>query len=700
MNPKTQLIDWIFSKEGALCRTLKNFEERTGQKEMAKSVLESYEQSKIALLEAGTGIGKSMAYLVPAIFWALKHKEKTVIATHTIALQEQLIHKDIPFLLEIMGEELKCTLVKGMGNYLCLRKLSELQEQPLLISTGESQELDSIEQWAEKTEEGSRSDLSFAVTPATWEKVAAESESCNHAHCPHYKNCFFFKARKEAEEAQLLVVNHHLLLADVESRRDNDKEQAVLPNYQRLVIDEAHHLEEIALESFAARVDRIGLIRQLAKVHSEQHSRLALLRKELSVLPQIPPPLIQKLEIDLPAQKRRCHEALEETFALFTHFFEAATEQKKRLHPADTATPFWQEEILPSIAKLQEALTHLALALVGLLSDLETYKESPFYEKLTIPLLEIQAVATRLEETSLFLKRFASDEPKEKRVRWWEKRGANASIVDASLDVSTYLQEHLFSKCNTSILCSATLTTARSFLFLKQRLGFLSREENLKEEIYESPFNYRERTLLAIPTDLPEPSHPDFLQACFSVLEKTLQITRGGAFLLFTSYDMLQKAYAQLEPLSKQFPLLKQGELPRHLLLEKFKTEKNSVLFGTDSFWEGVDVPGNALRCVVITKLPFSVPTDPLHEAYAQSLQEQGLNPFFDYSVPQAVIKFKQGFGRLMRSKEDRGCVLCLDTRLVKKNYGKKFLDSLPTCRTCFAPQSQVFEEMRTFYGA
>jgi len=270
-NPKQQLLSMIFSEEGLLSCSLKNFEVRPGQQEMALHILDAYEKDQIALIEAGTGTGKSLAYLVPAVYWALKAHEKTVITTNTIALQEQLILKDIPFILKTMDVEIKATLVKGMGNYLCLRKLHELQGQPLLFSMEATKEMQGIEHWAEKTREGSRSDLSFPVSPATWEKVAAEGESCNHVHCPHYKNCFFFKARKQAEDSQILIVNHHLLLADIEKKRRNPAQESILPTYHRLVIDEAHHLEEIALESCAQRFDRIVFLRQLAKLHSDAH---------------------------------------------------------------------------------------------------------------------------------------------------------------------------------------------------------------------------------------------------------------------------------------------------------------------------------------------------------------------------------------------------------------------------------------------
>ncbi|MES2122517.1 MAG: helicase C-terminal domain-containing protein [Chlamydiota bacterium] len=718
MFSKQELIDAVFSEGGALSRSLDQYDERIGQKEMARTILGAYDQDEIVLVEAGTGIGKSLAYLVPAVYWALKHQEKTVISTHTIALQEQLVNKDIPFLLKLLGIDLKACLVKGMSNYLCLRKMHELQSQPVLFSQEDSKEMQTLEMWSEKTRDGSRSDISFPLTSSVWEKVSADAETCNHVKCPHFKQCFFFKARKDAEESQLLIVNHHLLLADTESKRDSEKEQSIIPPFQRIVVDEAHHLEEVALESFAQKLDQLALIIRLGKLFSEinpDRSRLVMLRRDLSSLSQVSPQLIQKLEIDLPASKRECQAQVDETFRHVAEFFSTLLEQtdrfsrgfreknpKVRMTPAHAAEPFWKETIVHSLLQLSEKITRLVVALQSLYADLQIYKDLPVFEKISVHLVEIQGITTRLEETSQFLQKFASDEPTEKRVRWFEMRGSHIALVDASLDVSTHLRELLFSRQRTSVLCSATITTARSFNYLKQRLGLHPFQEKLKEEIYDSPFDYAQRSLLVVPTDMPLPTSPDFNRACAEAMQEAIEISRGSVFLLFTSYEMLQATYNTLSKtlLSSRYPFLRQGDLPRHLLLEQFKKKEGNVLFATDSFWEGVDVPGEALRCVIIAKLPFSVPTDPLHEAYAQSLEKEGLNPFNDYSVPQAVIKFKQGFGRLMRKKEDRGCVICLDHRLVKKNYGAQFLKSLPPSRSCFGPKQQAFAEMKSFFAS
>lgn len=708
MTSRQKLLALIFSSDGLLSRSLKNFEERRGQKEMADRILSAYDEDGVALIEAGTGTGKSLAYLYPAVYWALKNQEKTVITTHTIALQEQLLHKDIPFLLKVMDLDLKACLVKGMGNYLCLRKLKELEDQPLLFQMEETKEVLQIQKWAEKTTEGSRSEIPFAVSPGTWEKVTAEAESCTRTQCPHYEECFFFKARRKAADSQLLVVNHHLLLADLQKRRRNPGQESILPLYHRLVIDEAHHLEDIALESFAERFDRTVFLRQLARIHSDAHperSRIPLLKAQLATLPNLPPSLIQKFEIDIPAQKRVCQTVLEESFATLIHFFETVAaskqnESKRRITASITEHPFWKRTVVQALSGLAQEIHHLVLLLNGIGSDLEEHKGSPGYGKLAPHLLEIQATSQRLDLSGQFLDQFIRDLPQKKRVRWVETFGVNVCLVDASLDVSQILNEHLFGALRTSVLCSATMATAKSFSFLKKRLGLDLHQGRLLEEIFESPFDYQERSLLAVPTDLAAPSSPDFLAECIQAMAEIIGISRGSVFLLFTSYEMLQNCWRSLScgPMAQQFPFLRQGDLPRHQLLEQFKKREGSVLFATDSFWEGVDVPGEALRCVVIVKLPFAVPGDPLYEAWAESLQKQGLDPFSDYSVPQAVIKFKQGFGRLMRKKDDRGCVVCLDHRLVTKNYGKQFLGSLPSSATCFAPKGEVYARMRQFY--
>ncbi len=607
---------------------LLSLEERVEQKQMAQRIYEAYENNEIALIEAGTGIGKSLAYLVPAFLWALKHQEKTIISTHTISLQEQLIHKDIPFLIKALNLDIQAMLVKGMNNYLCLRRLDDVEE---------TKEIDKLKIWAEKTREGSRSEVPFPLPASTWDQVKAESDFCTHVHCPHYKQCFFFKARRKVDEAQILIVNHSLLM----TQKVKGKE-GVLPDVQRIIIDEAHHLEEITLEKLSKRYSRRGLLRLLGK------------------------------EVDFPAEK----------LALVNKIDAAFTGLKGSFSLLKPDHMFWTSGAKEHFTELADALKKYAQNLFSLQKSLEHRKEKQ---------TTLMTIATRLEENAEGLLAFFADTADRKKVRWIEEE----TLVDAQLDVSAYLEKEFFGPTQTVSLCSATLTTSRSFHFLRERLGIKSARTT--ENIYDSPFDYKNRTLLLVPTDIPDPNEPTFIEAASERIRQAVEASEGNAFVLFTSYDMLEKCFEKVAP-QLPYPVLKQGDLSRQVLIEKFKEQEGAVLFGTDSFWEGVDVAGESLRCVIIAKLPFKAPNDPLMEAHAHALTAEGKNPFFDYAVPHAVVKFKQGFGRLMRQKSDRGCILCLDKRIVTKAYGKIFLNSLPPCQTLFVKTDKVMEAMEDFY--
>ncbi len=597
----------IFSQEGVLSRHLPEFEERPQQLQMAEEISSAYLENRIALIEAGTGIGKSVAYLVPAILWAVREKEKTVISTHTISLQEQLLEKDLPLLLKILGIEIKATLVKGMGNYLCLLKYEQLEEAS-----------PQLESWVETTEEGSLSDIPFALPSGLWEKVAAQTERCTGNKCPHFRRCFFFKARKKLEESQLLIVNHHLLLADLASEGD----KAILPPVERLILDEAHHLEEIAISMFTKQADKNTLLKLFDNPQITNRDLLA-------------PKLIH-------------------AFSLLT--------------PLRVREPFSKE--------IQEAFAELSRLLSSLLETLED-------KELLIP----------LQKQTDVLSTFFTETGQKARVRWIEKIGINLHLKEVDLDISSLLRDRLFSRFLSTTLCSATLTSGRNFSFIRHRLGI----DEASESIFDSPFDFQNRVLLAVPSDMPDPSDPAFAIAAAEMIGKILEISQGSAFVLFTSYEMLDDCYHQLKD---RFSILRQGDSPRTVLIEKFRAKTGNILFGTDSFWEGVDVAGQALHCVILVKLPFKVPDDPLVEARSELLEKEGKSPFMHYLLPQAALKFKQGFGRLMRKKTDYGTVVCLDRRLVTKAYGKIILQSLPPCRTLFASREKVLQEIKSFYSA
>lgn len=671
MTQTLSLLDEIFHETGLLSKVLTGYEPREGQIAMARKIMQAFEEEKAAVFEAGTGIGKSLAYLIPALLWSYKTGEKIVVSTYTIALQEQLIEKDIPFLLKALGIDLRVVLAKGMGNYLCMKKLDELSAAHGFFD----QSLDKIVSWAKNSRDGCKSSLPFSLPGETWGKVYCESDACSYVKCPHYKECFFFKARSKVQEADVVIVNHHLLMAHLLA----EENRAILPPFSRLIVDEAHHLESVARSALLQTLDRIQLFKALARVHTDlspETSRLFHIRdivkdKALKV----------RLDVDLPGARRELTEAI--NFA-FDQLEQSSPFPKWRITEGVLQSAQWKESITPAFEELREKLQNYALSLAAIEKEID----EETLPKVEHALSDLSGLAQKLEGAVAILDAFFS----EGEVRYGEKTPEGTQLAVGKLDIGPFLEEKLFEAVKSPILCSATLTVGGDFEHVRGNVG-LSRE--VIKGLYPSPFDFQNRARLLGISDLPPPSSPDFIDEAAQVIREAIEVAGGGAFVLFTSYDMLKKCSEALD-----LPHLKQGDLSRHLLLEKFKEQGDGILLGTDSFWEGVDVPGDALRLVIIAKLPFPVPTDPLLQARSEYLKAQGKNPFTVDSVPQAVMKFKQGFGRLMRRKEDRGCVLCLDGRLFSMSYGKTFLQSLPECVTSFQPKSVILREMKRFFGA
>jgi len=670
----TGLFNDIFLEGGLLNEKLQAYESREGQQQMAAHIWTAFEQDATALFEAGTGIGKSLAYLIPALMWSYRTGEKVVISTHTISLQEQLIEKDLPFLLDVLGLDLRVVLAKGMGNYACLRKLDEVSNKQGVYDVS----IDALVSWSQKSTDGSRSAVPFAMQSDTWGKVYAESENCSYIKCPHYKQCFFFKARNKAQDADVIIVNHHLLMAHLLSEDD----RAILPPFTRLIIDEAHHLENVARSSLTQVLDRVRIMKALGKVHSEVDpgsSRLFHIRDHVK-----DKGLKTRLDIDLPGEKRGL---LDEVHAAFDQldvaFARGGSSFKWRITEQVLASDEWREELMPAFGELKERLKRYVASLLSIEKELDEETKG----KVENALIDIGQAAQRLEEVTVQIESFF----KEGDVRWAEKTYEGTTLSAAKLDVAPFLEEKLFEPLKSAILCSATLSVGGNFSHVKNNLGL---QKEVVEKIYPSPFDFQNRTRLLGIKDLPAPNSYSFISEAAEVIREATSITDGGAFVLFTSYDMLNKCADALGDL----PILKQGDRPRHQLLEEFKKCQNGILFGTDSFWEGVDVAGDALRLVIIVKLPFPVPSEPLLEARSELLRSQDRDPFMEDSIPQAVMKFKQGFGRLMRRAEDRGCVLCLDQRLFARSYGKVFLQSLPECVVSYNSKALIYSEMQDFY--
>lgn len=674
-----------------------HFEARPQQREMLSDVLKAFDEEKIALIEAGTGTGKSLAYLLPALAYAAEKREVTVISTHTIALQQQLYTKDIPLLLNLFKWPIEVALVKGMNNYLCRRKLQDIQAEKKLLSEKEQQELDAIELHAVTAEEGSRSELPFTPLSETWEHVGADHESCTHARCPFFKECFFFQARKQAEKAHLLVVNHHLLLADLTARdaTDNYETPCILPAYRRLIIDEAHHLEDVAMAYFGGRVSRRGLLKLSGRLWADRGGgKLRVLQEKIAQSYPKGSSLLTKLELDVAQERRKMVDAFEAFFLELGRLLAKDPEmEKRRIDATLLARPNWVAHVHPAIVRACDNGKRWIAAVRGLCRDVEA--DAALTATCGGLIADIEGLLIRLEGILETLQHMEGPEEKSE-VRWIEGSAPDWHLVKATLDVAPFLKKALFERLATVVLCSATLAAGRDFETVKEALGI----GEAIEKIYRSPFHFENQALFLVPRDLPDPDNPAFAQAANQAIYDCVEASRGNAFVLFTSNQTLRQAYHTLRPRleAKGYMVLSQGEESRHRLIDRFRQGK-AVLFGTDSFWEGVDVAGEALRLVILVKLPFRVPSDPLFAARSQRIAENGGSPFFDYFLPHAVIKFKQGFGRLIRHKNDRGCVVCLDGRIAAKGYGKLFLKSLPSCPQHFDTLEKIKSAMHTFYG-
>ncbi len=729
MTLPTQKIVALIQEGGLLSRFFSGFEPRIQQQQMLENVVEAYNKNTIALIEAGTGTGKSIAYLIPALLWADHCKERTVISTNTITLQEQLLHKDIPSLIKALNLKLKVVLVKGMNNYLCLRKLEDALSEISLFKTEDTEEIEKINQLKSYCIEGSRSELPFMPKPATWERVSAESEACSRNECPFFQECYFFKARRAAQEAQILVANHHLLFSDLTRRAElnNYSDPAILPPYRRVILDEAHHIEDIATEYFASRLSRLDLLKTLGKLTADKHAanqgKLPLLREKMSTLfPKGAPHeilnIIQRLTIDLPGMRHVIQERIHQLFDQIAGFVETVKkpfaeqensqkENKLRLIDDYLGHIYWVQRVIPHGKQLLESLRQYTQTIKSIDDDLKHIDHPRLQEQTKSIRLDIQGLLLRLETNISILNKFLSEEKNKERVRWIETRELkallNVELIDANLDVSQLLVDFLFSQFSTIVLCSATLATNQQFDFVKKRYGLqanLLKDRKITENIYDSPFDFKNQSLLAVPTDIPPPNHPDFKEIAFENVWKAIQVSHGQAFVLFTSYQMMQACYDKLSKRLESgcYPVFKQGDENQKFLLQKFKQTKRAVLFGTDSFWEGVDVAGDALRCVIIVKLPFKVPSEPIIQARTEAILSKGGDPFFEFSMPHAIVKFKQGFGRLIRHKADRGCIICLDTRLVTKGYGKQFINSLPACTTAYMNSERLWPRIEDFF--
>jgi ATP-dependent DNA helicase DinG len=615
----------IFGAGGMLEKCHPGFEFRRAQLEMAEMVDEAFAKHQHALIEAGTGTGKTLAYLIPAI----RSGRRVVVSTATKSLQEQLFQKDIPFLRKHFAPELKVALMKGRNNFVCREKVHLMANQPVLRGMDEVDWFAQIKDWEKLTETGDRAELNFLPDDAElWNRIDARKETCTGQKCPEFSRCFLTLMRQRAQEADVIIVNHHLFFADLALRQDDFG--SILPEYAAVVFDEAHEIEDVASDYFGRQAS------------SYQFDELARDAEQT----------LRMLNVATAATRRPLAQIRERARAFFNGF----PEREGRF-------PFEQPERAAFLEQHREAYDELNAALKRLETELGALRSKPE---------EVMNIARRAAEIRRELA-FLLESAEKGYVYWFERRGKGVFLVATPIDVSEILRDRLFEQFDTIVLTSATLAVGGRFDYLKRRLGIAAPQE----KVLSQEFDYRSQALLYLPQSLPDVRHANFAARAADEIGQILKLTRGRAFCLFTSYAQMREIHERLTGMLP-FPLLLQGSAPRTALLERFRATKGAVLLATASFWQGVDVPGAQLSCVIIDRLPFAVPTDPIVAARVRALADDGQNAFAEYQVPKAVLSLKQGFGRLIRSRSDRGVLSILDNRIERMTYGKIFLKSLP----------------------
>jgi len=627
--PAKVTMEDIFGAGGLLEKSHPGYEFRSSQLEMAKMVDEAFQKKQHSIIEAGTGTGKTLAYLIPAI----RSGRRVVISTATKSLQEQLFNKDVPFLQKHFAPNLKAALMKGRNNFLCRTKVNQIDGKAVLKGIDEVDWFSQIRDWGKLTETGDRSELTFLPDDAElWHRIDARSDLCTGQKCADFSRCFITAMHQRAQEADLIIVNHHLFFADLAIRQDDFG--SILPEYSAVVFDEAHEIEDVASDYFGRRVSSY----QFEELSRDTENMLRVLRME-----------------GAPVRKH-----LTRVRERGRSFFENFPERDGRF-------PFGAAERKAFLEQHHEAFEDLAAAVRRIETELSAMTPKPE---------EVITLARRAAELRRELE-FLLESEEKSYVYWYERRGKGVILTATPIDVSEILREKLFDQFDSVVLTSATLAVGSRFDFLKQRLGVTP----AKEAVLPQEFNFREQALLYVPAGMPDVRQETFSARGAQEIVKLLEISQGRAFCLFTSYAQMRDVYQRVSR-SAGFPLLLQGTAPKSVLLDRFRTTPHAVLFATASFWQGVDVPGAQLSCVIVDKLPFAVPSDPIVAARVRALQDDGRNAFAEYQVPQAVLALKQGFGRLIRSKTDRGILAILDNRISRMQYGRIFLESLPEYKT------------------
>ncbi len=648
-------VDRVFGEDGPLARAVAEFESRPGQRAMAVAVAEAIENGRVLLAEAGTGTGKTLAYLVPAILSG----RRVLISTGTKTLQEQIFSKDLPVLQAALGVPFRATYMKGRGNYLCLHRFDLFRDNPMSMAFADADTVAAIGDWAARTETGDRAELEeLPEDLAVWAELAATSENCIGSQCPRYQDCFITRMRQRAAESDIVIVNHPLRCADASVRQSAYGE--VIPESQVAVIDEAHQLEDVATQYFGVTVSTYrlkDLVRDVERLVASGACRGDA------------------------AELRRASDHVRDRAVLFFHALREAASPgpAEQRHAAPAVTPDRQRVTSDLLAGVREPGASLAGALDGLQGVVALMPEAGE---------DVAAIGRRAGETRDelgFLLRAGDPD----YVYYLEARGRGVFLRASPIDVSTIVRELLLDRMQATVLTSATLSVAGSFEYVRHRLGVRDAEEITLP----SEFRYQEQAILYLPPHMPDPRSPGFARAASREILEILRRTEGRAFVLFTSYSVLREVERDLAT-ALDYPVLVQGSAPRSVLLRQFRSLGNAVLLATASFWQGVDVVGEALSCVIVDKLPFASPAEPVTAARIEAIDARGDSAFEEYQLPLAILTLEQGLGRLIRHRRDRGVLAVLDPRIRSKGYGARFLAALPP-----APVVSRLDDITRFFA-
>ncbi len=686
------------SSGSPLERIIDNFEVRQSQAEMLEAVCDAFNEDQICLVEAGTGVGKSLAYLIPVFEWIRKNDERVVVSTATINLQQQIFQKDTEIVKKLMRFDPGIFLIKGRGNYLCKRRLYEaLDELSLFPGEGavNAEELIAIKSWEKESSTGDRSELSFYPSEESWAAVRSEYDLCLGLKCKFHSGCFVLRARRLAAKSKLLIVNHHLLFSDISMRLNGIgfEDPAILPPVDRIIFDEAHSIEKSASSFFSDSFSFLSLSKYLNRFLREKKKKrngiyYVLKRRGYPVD-------IGRMKL-IPELKRSILEGLR---SLDSEILQRMGGEKSLLLVEVLSRG--DEDVLVLIKGLGSDLLEFIEIWEEFLSAQDEEDEDGY-------LYESKVLINRLTRIAALCEAFSDYKSRKNLIFWIEQIKLKRDelfvrYITTPLEISSIMQEAVFKRYRSLLFTSATLTVEGSFLFWKSRVGltdFTYRE--VKEYMFPSPYDFKNNVLLCIPENVPQPNNEGYERFLADFISEALRITGGKALVLFTSYKMLKNTLfmvrEKLGNSNRDIHILVQGEDDRARLLDNFKYELNSVLFATDSFWEGIDAPGKALEMVIICRLPFKVPTEPVILARMEELERSGSNSFFSLSLPDAIIRLRQGFGRLIRSHSDRGVIVILDSRLITKNYGKFFFNSLPLTRRIISSPQDILEGITSFF--